>query len=66
MNGLFGLGMILLFLCAVIFMPLLVLWALHTVFGVAVVYDLAHWFAVLVLGAFLGGLKMGFSSKKSD
>jgi len=64
MNGVFILGMIIFFVMLLIFMPLLVLWALNTLFAIPVAYDMAHWFAVVVLVAAVGGFRAGFSSKK--
>lgn len=57
-----GLMQILFLILFVVFMPLLVLWALHTVFGVAVTYDFAHWFAVLILCFAIKGI--GISRNK--
>ncbi len=39
----------------IIFMPLLVIWALNTLFGLTIAYNLATWFAVFVLGVFIRG-----------
>ncbi len=55
MNG-FVLGCLV--LLAIILGPLVILWSLNVVFGVPAVYDLNHWFGVLVLGmAIRGGIK---------
>jgi hypothetical protein len=37
----------------IIFMPLLVIWSLNTLFGFTIAYNLATWFAVVVLGMFI-------------
>jgi len=45
---------VLLSIVVIVFGPLLVIWALNTVFPVlAIPYALKTWFAVIVLGAFI-------------
>jgi hypothetical protein len=39
----------------IIFMPILVIWSLNTLFGFTIAYNLATWFAVVVLGMFIRG-----------
>jgi inner membrane protein involved in colicin E2 resistance len=46
---------IVLVILAVIFMPLLVIWSLNTLFGFTIAYNLSTWFAVVVLGMFIRG-----------
>ena len=36
-------------------LPLLFIWAVNTLFGLAIVYSLTNWFAALILCGFLGG-----------
>ena len=38
---------------AIVFMPLAVIWALNTLFGLGIAYGFYEWLAVLVLSAFL-------------
>lgn len=46
----------------IIGMPLLMLWSLHTVFGLAVTYDFAHWFAMFIIMLVFSGK---YSNNKS-
>lgn len=45
--------MLLLILFLVIFGPLLVIWSLNTLFGLAIEYSLTTWAAVVILNAFI-------------
>lgn len=47
----------------VIFMPLLVIWALNTLFSLTIVYTLSTWFAVFVIGFFIGGSRAVYKNK---
>ena len=40
----------LLVVAAIVFVPLLLLWALNTLFGVAIAYTFKTWLAALILG----------------
>lgn len=55
MNTTTAISIIVIALLFVIFMPLLVIWSLNTLFGFTIAYNLATWFAVLVLGMFIRG-----------
>ena len=55
-----SMGCIVVLLVAVL--PLLFIWAVNTLFGLAIVYSLTNWFAALILCGFLGGSR---SSSKS-
>jgi hypothetical protein len=46
-------GLLAIIVLAIIFMPLAVIWALNTLFGLAIAYGFYEWLAVLVLSAFL-------------
>ena len=46
---------IVLLLAIVIFVPLLTIWSLNTLFGLAIGYSLKTWFASLILGGLVGG-----------
>lgn len=51
-----GFTLFALFLGAVIINPLLILFAVNTLFGTGLAYNLANWFSVLVLKGTLYGL----------
>lgn len=55
MSKLFGVvGLVLLVVFLIVIGPILVIWALNTLFPALVIpYSLATWFAVVILGAFL-------------
>ena len=47
-----GTLLILLLIVVIIFGPLLTIWALNTLFALAIPYTLSTWFATAVLGSF--------------
>ena len=57
MAGIVALLIIVILVAAVLFGPLLTIWALNTLFPVlAIPFGIKQWFAVLVLGGFVGGI----------
>jgi hypothetical protein len=53
-NTLTVLGLFFIFVSVLIFMPLLTIWALNTLFPVlAIGYNISTWFAVIIVGGFL-------------
>jgi hypothetical protein len=45
-----GVGVLLLIVAAIIFGPLLTIWAINTLFGTQIPFTLSTWFAALLLG----------------
>ena len=61
----FIIGILIVLVAGLIFLPLLVIWSLNTLFpSLAIAYGLAEWFAVLVLTYIVGG--KGVSITKKD
>ena len=46
-------GVVGILVLAIMFMPLAVIWALNTLFGLGIAYGFYEWLAVFVLSAFL-------------
>ena len=53
-------GIWLFMLVLIIVLPLLVVWAINHLFGLSIGYSLESWFAVIVLMAATGNLKLKF------
>jgi hypothetical protein len=50
-----GILILVLVVLAVVFGPLLLIWALNTLFGLGIAYTFLTWLAALILGATVGG-----------
>ena len=46
---------VVLILAVVVFVPLLTIWSLNTLFGLAIGYSLKTWFASLIVGGLVSG-----------
>jgi len=57
-EGIVGLLVILVSILALVFVPLLTIWAFNTLFGLAIAYSFKTWGATLVLGIFFRGAKI--------
>jgi hypothetical protein len=58
MKIILALGVLLLALLIIILFPLAVVWALNTLFHLAIPYDIYAWLAVIILGAFFHSSKV--------
>ena len=60
----FIVGLLIVLVAGLIFLPLLVIWSLNTLFPqLAIAYGLAEWFSVLVLTYIVGGRGVQISKK---
>jgi len=51
----FGIGIVVLIILLVIFMPVLAIWSLNTLFGLGIAYTFKTWLAALILSSIVGG-----------
>lgn len=53
---------VVLIVALVVFMPLAVVWALNTLFGLAIAYTFKTWLAALIICGCVGGTKASYKS----
>jgi len=53
---------IVLIIAAMIFLPLLAIWSVNTLFGTSIVFTIKTWFASLVLVGIVGGTSVSYES----